>query len=156
MDSKLFDTICDIEEKNSKNFNDPFYNYSLVLDDVYISFLSNTLMCDKKGHYLEFLFNIETLLDRIESIHANYIRKVDEYRRWRIKGFERTLYMVLIEEANTIADNLEQCIIYLQETEDGLVLHDDFCQVENLFRLTMKLVSKTSKSISCYHLENLW
>ena len=156
MNPELLNTISTIEAKNAKNFNDPFYSYLIVLDEIYNDYLANSSMCTEEGHYLEFLFHLEDLLETIEKVRSIYLKRVAEYRKWRIRGFEKSLYLVLSQEADDVADNISDCICFITEVEDGLINYDTFCEIERLFKNTMRQVAKTSKSISVYHLENLW
>ena len=156
MNPELLNTISTIEAKNAKNFNDPFYSYLIVLDEIYNDYLANSSMCTEEGHYLQFLFHLEDLLETMEKVRSIYLKRVAEYRKWRIRGFEKSLYLVLSQEADDVADNISDCICFITEVEDGLINYDTFCEIERLFKNTMRQVAKTSKSISVYHLENLW
>ena len=156
MNPELLNIISIIEAKNAKNFNDPFYSYLIVLDEIYNDYLKNSRMCTEEGYYLEFLFHLEDLLETMEKVRSIYLKRVAEYRKWRIKGFEKSLYLVLSQEADDVADNISDCICFITEVEDSLINYDTFCEIQGLFKHTMKQVAKTSKSISIYHLENLW
>jgi len=95
MNPELLNTISTIEAKNAKNFNDPFYSYLIVLDEIYNDYLANSSMYTEEGHYLEFLFHLEDLFETMEKVRSIYLKRVAEYRKWRIKGFEKSLYLVL-------------------------------------------------------------
>jgi hypothetical protein len=156
MNPELLNIISIIEAKNAKNFNDPFYSYLIVLDEIYNDYLANSRMCTEEGYYLEFLFHLEDLLETMEKVRSIYLKRVAEYRKWRIRGFEKSLYLVLSQEADDVADNISDCICFITEVEDSLINYDTFSEIQGLFKHTMKQVAKTSKSISIYHLENLW
>ena len=49
MNTELLNTISTIEAKNAKNFNDPFYSYLIVLDEIYYDYLANSRMCTGEG-----------------------------------------------------------------------------------------------------------
>jgi len=156
MNTELLNTISTIEAKNAENFNDPFYSYLIVLDEIYYDYLANSRMCTEEGYYLEFLFHLEDLLETMEKVRSIYLKRVAEYRKWRIKGFEKSLYLVLSEEADEVADMLSDCIMMLDKASNGVVQYPLFCHIEDKFKKLMSHVSRTSKSISVYHLENLW
>ena len=156
MNPELLNTISIIEAKNAKNFNDPFYSYLIVLDEIYNDYLANSRMCTEQGYYLEFLFHLEDLLETMENVRSIYLKRVAEYRKWRIKAFEKSLYLILSQEADDAANNISDCICLITEVEESLINYDTFCEIQGLFKHTMSHVSRTSKSISVYHLENLW
>jgi len=117
MNTELLNTISTIEAKNAKNFNDPFYSYLIVLDEIYNDYLANSRMCTDERYYLEFLFHLEDLLETMEKVRSIYLKRVAEYRKWRIKGFEKSLYLVLSQEADDVADNISDCICFITEVE---------------------------------------
>ena len=133
MNPELLNIISIIEAKNAKNFNDPFYSYLIVLDEIYNDYLANSRMCTEQGYYLEFLFHLEDLLETMEKVRSIYLKRVAEYRKWRIKGFEKSLYLVLSQEADDVADNISDCICLITEVEEGLINYDTFCEIETIF-----------------------
>ena len=134
MNPELLNTISIIEAKNAKNFNDPFYSYLIVLDEIYNDYLANSRMCTEQGYYLEFLFHLEDLLETMEKVRSIYLKRVAEYRKWRIKGFEKSLYLVLSQEADDVADNISDCICLITEVEEGLINYDTLCEIETIFK----------------------
>ena len=156
MNPELLNTISTIEAKNAKNFNDPFYSYLIVLDEIYNDYLANSSMCTEEGHYLEFLFHLEDLLETMEKVRSIYLKRVAEYRKWRIKGFEKSLYLVLSQEADDVADNISDCICFITEVEDGLINYDTFCEIERLFKRFKRQITRTRKSLGVYHIESSW
>ena len=156
MNPELLNTISTIEAKNAKNFNDPFYSYLIVLDEIYNDYLANSSMCTEEGHYLEFLFHLEDLLETMEKVRSIYLKRVAEYRKWRIRGFEKSLYLVLSQEADDVADNISDCICFITEVEDGLINYDTFCEIERLFKRFKRQITRTSKSLGVYHIKNPW
>ena len=154
MNTELLKTISIIEAKNAKNFNDPFYSYLIVLDEIYYDYLANSRMCTEEGYYLEFLFHLEDLLETMEKVRSIYIKKVAQYRKWRVKGFEKSLYLVLSEEADEVADMLSDCICLIAEVEDGLINYDTFCETETIFKKFKKQIIRTLKSLGVYHIKS--
>jgi len=156
MNTELLKTISKIEEENNTNFTDPFYMYSFVLDDMYNDYLANSRMCTQEGYYLEFLFHLEDASLSMEKTREIYLKRVSYYKKWRINGFKKSLYLVLSDEADDVADMLAECVIMLNEASDGVIEYSLFCHIEDTFKKVMSHVSRTSQSISVYHLENLW
>tara|TARA_B110000046_G_scaffold105323_1_gene112686 strand:+ start:1129 stop:1605 length:477 start_codon:yes stop_codon:yes gene_type:complete len=157
MEPYLFEAITSIEENNHKNFKDPFYYCNSNLSDIYEAFLTTTILCDQKGKYQEFLFHLEDLLQVIEEIRSHYLKQVAEYRRWRINGFQKALYLLLSEEADIAADIVSDCICLLhKETEDSIISYDCLSELESSFKHLINGVSKASKGLNTYYLENLW
>ena len=156
MDQQLFRAISIIEQKNNENFNDPFYTYSLVLDQIYIDYLSTSKLCTDKNFNLDLLFHLEDLLETMEKVRSIYIKRIAEYRKWRIQGFKKRLYLVLSQEADEIANNIADCMCLINDTEENVISYDTFCDLESIFKSTMLQSTKASESLSRYHLENLW
>ena len=154
MNPELLNTISIIEAKNAKNFNDPFYSYLIVLDEIYNDYLANSRMCTEQGYYLEFLFHLEDLLETMEKVRSIYLKRVAEYRKWRIKGFEKSLYLVLSQEADDAANNISDCICLITEVEESLINYDTFCETETIFKKFKRQITRTSKSLGVYHIKS--
>jgi len=154
MNPELLNTISIIEAKNAKNFNDPFYSYLIVLDEIYNDYLANSRMCTEQGYYLEFLFHLEDLLETMEKVRSIYLKRVAEYRKWRIKGFEKSLYLVLSQEADDAANNISDCICLITEVEESLINYDTFCEIETIFKKFKRQITRTSKSLGVYHIKS--
>ena len=154
MNPELLNTISIIEAKNAKNFNDPFYCYLIVLDEIYNDYLANSKMCTEQGYYLEFLFHLEDLLETMEKVRSIYLKRVAEYRKWRIKGFEKSLYLVLSQEADDAANNISDCICLITEVEESLINYDTFCEIETIFKKFKRQITRTSKSLGVYHIKS--
>ena len=154
MNPELLNTIYTIEAKNAENFNDPFYSYLIVLDEIYNDYLANSRMCTEEGYYLEFLFHLEDLLETMEKVRSIYLKRVAEYRKWRIKGFEKSLYLVLSQEADDAADNISDCICLITEVEESLINYDTFCEIETIFKKFKRQITRTSKSLGVYHIKS--
>jgi hypothetical protein len=154
MNTELLNTISTIEAKNAKNFNDPFYSYLIVLDEIYNDYLANSRMCTEQGYYLEFLFHLEDLLETMEKVRSIYLKRVAEYRKWRIKGFEKSLYLVLSQEADDAANNISDCICLITEVEESLINYDTFCEIETIFKKFKRQITRTSKSLGVYHIKS--
>ena len=154
MNPELLNTISIMEAKNAKNFNDPFYSYLIVLDEIYNDYLANSRMCTEQGYYLEFLFHLEDLLETMEKVRSIYLKRVAEYRKWRIKGFEKSLYLVLSQEADDAANNISDCICLITEVEESLINYDTFCEIETIFKKFKRQITRTSKSLGVYHIKS--
>ena len=154
MNPELLNIISIIEAKNAKNFNDPFYSYLIVLDEIYNDYLENSRMCTEEGYYLEFLFHLEDLLETMEKVRSIYLKRVAEYRKWRIKGFEKSLYLVLSQEADDAANNISDCICLITEVEESLINYDTFCETETIFKKFKRQITRTSKSLGVYHIKS--
>ena len=154
MNPELLNTISTIEAKNAENFNDPFYSYLIVLDEIYNDYLANSRMCTEQGYYLEFLFHLEDLLETMEKVRSIYLKRVAEYRKWRIKGFEKSLYLVLSQEADDAANNISDCICLITEVEESLINYDTFCEIETIFKKFKRQITRTSKSLGVYHIKS--
>ena len=77
-------------------------------------------------------------------------------RDWETNGFKKKLYIVLSSEAEDIADKVAECISKLDEAHHGLIDYPLFCDLQYSFINIINHVQRTSKSLSVYHLENLW
>jgi len=154
MNTELLNTISTIEAKNAENFNDPFYSYLIVLDEIYYDYLANSRMCTEEGYYLVFLFHLEDLLETMEKVRSIYLKRVAEYRKWRIKGFEKSLYLVLSQEADDAANNISDCICLITEVEESLMNYDTFCEIETIFKKFKRQITRTSKSLGVYHIKS--
>jgi len=156
MNAELTNIIDEIEKGNNFNFTDPFYSQSFVLNRLYHEYLDNNKMCVEEGYYLNFIFHLEDLLINMERTSDIYLKRVKEYEKWRTNGFKKKLYIVLSSEAEDIADKIAECISKLDEAHHGLIDYPLFCDLQYSFINIIKHVQRTSKSLSVYHLENLW
>jgi hypothetical protein len=90
----------------------------------------------------------------MEKVRSIYLKRVAEYRKWRIKGFEKSLYLVLSQEADDAANNISDCICLITEVEESLINYDTFCEIETIFKKFKRQITRTSKSLGVYHIKS--